>query len=282
MERDLNDSLKTPASAHPARWWHTLADGRVQCDLCPRDCKLHSRPARPCFVRQNIAGEMVLTTTDVRAALHRPDRKEAAQPFPSGQRRCCLSAPPAATWPASSARTGISASRGTSHSDGASPAGHRRAAAAMRLRKRRVHLQRPGHFCRVRASTPRSPACARHQDRGGHGRLHVCRAARRVLCRHGRRQRRPQGLHRGLLPSSSGRPPGKPVLDTLAYIRTRRELLARDHHPADPGHERLVERNCAPCRLGARTTWARTCRSTSAAFHPDWKMSDSRRRRLPR
>jgi len=34
-----------PANAAPAataaRWWHRLADGRIQCDLCPRDCKLH-------------------------------------------------------------------------------------------------------------------------------------------------------------------------------------------------------------------------------------------------
>jgi len=25
---------------HPGRWWHGLPDGRIQCDLCPRDCKL--------------------------------------------------------------------------------------------------------------------------------------------------------------------------------------------------------------------------------------------------
>jgi len=62
MERDLNDSLKTPASAHPARWWHPIAEGRIQCDLCPRDCKLHQGQRGACFVRQNIAGEMVLTT----------------------------------------------------------------------------------------------------------------------------------------------------------------------------------------------------------------------------
>jgi pyruvate formate lyase activating enzyme len=25
----------------PGRYWHALADGRIQCDLCPRECKLH-------------------------------------------------------------------------------------------------------------------------------------------------------------------------------------------------------------------------------------------------
>ena len=24
----------------PTKYWHTLADGRVQCDVCPRACKL--------------------------------------------------------------------------------------------------------------------------------------------------------------------------------------------------------------------------------------------------
>ena len=26
---------------YPGRYWHALDDGRIQCDLCPRDCRLH-------------------------------------------------------------------------------------------------------------------------------------------------------------------------------------------------------------------------------------------------
>jgi pyruvate formate lyase activating enzyme len=26
-----------PETKYPGRWWHTLDDGRIQCDLCPRD-----------------------------------------------------------------------------------------------------------------------------------------------------------------------------------------------------------------------------------------------------
>ena len=37
-------------------------DGRIQCDLCPRDCKLHDGQRGACFVRQNLGGEMILTT----------------------------------------------------------------------------------------------------------------------------------------------------------------------------------------------------------------------------
>ena len=46
----------------PARWWHTLEDGRIQCDLCPRDCKLHDGQRAACFVRANRGGQMILTT----------------------------------------------------------------------------------------------------------------------------------------------------------------------------------------------------------------------------
>jgi pyruvate formate lyase activating enzyme len=49
-------------SGNPARWWHKLDDGRIQCDLCPRDCKLHDGQRAACFVRANRGGQMILTT----------------------------------------------------------------------------------------------------------------------------------------------------------------------------------------------------------------------------
>lgn len=51
-----------PESHFPARWWHALPDGRIQCDLCPRDCKLHEGQRGLCFVRKMENGRMVLTT----------------------------------------------------------------------------------------------------------------------------------------------------------------------------------------------------------------------------
>jgi pyruvate formate lyase activating enzyme len=47
---------------HPARWWHRLDDGRIQCDLCPRDCRLHDGQRGACFVRQRVGDAMFLTT----------------------------------------------------------------------------------------------------------------------------------------------------------------------------------------------------------------------------
>ncbi|CAG4883642.1 Pyruvate formate lyase activating enzyme [Georgfuchsia toluolica] len=49
-------------SGVPALWWHLLDDGRIQCDLCPRDCKLHEGQRGACFVRGRQGDAMLLTT----------------------------------------------------------------------------------------------------------------------------------------------------------------------------------------------------------------------------
>jgi len=47
---------------YPGRYWHMLDDGRIQCDLCPRDCRLHEGQRGACFVRQRTGDRMVLTS----------------------------------------------------------------------------------------------------------------------------------------------------------------------------------------------------------------------------
>ncbi|MGE5547901.1 MAG: AmmeMemoRadiSam system radical SAM enzyme [Solirubrobacterales bacterium] len=49
-------------SHFPGRYWHRLDDGRVQCDVCPRFCKLHEGQRGLCFVRARSGDRMVLTT----------------------------------------------------------------------------------------------------------------------------------------------------------------------------------------------------------------------------
>jgi pyruvate formate lyase activating enzyme len=49
-------------SGEPARYWHLLEDGRIQCDLCPRHCRLHEGQRGMCFVRVRQGGRMVLAT----------------------------------------------------------------------------------------------------------------------------------------------------------------------------------------------------------------------------
>ena len=43
--------MNTEISAVPTRYWSRLEDGRVQCDVCPRRCRLHEGQRGLCFVR---------------------------------------------------------------------------------------------------------------------------------------------------------------------------------------------------------------------------------------
>ena len=44
------------------RYWHRLDDGRVQCDVCPRACRLHEGQRGLCFVRGRVDDQIVLTS----------------------------------------------------------------------------------------------------------------------------------------------------------------------------------------------------------------------------
>ena len=44
------------------RYWSKLDDGRVQCDICPRQCRMREGQRGLCYVRAVENGELVLTT----------------------------------------------------------------------------------------------------------------------------------------------------------------------------------------------------------------------------
>jgi pyruvate formate lyase activating enzyme len=46
----------------PTRYWHRIDDERVQCDVCPRFCRLHEGQRGFCYVRAREGDEIVLTT----------------------------------------------------------------------------------------------------------------------------------------------------------------------------------------------------------------------------
>ena len=46
----------------PTKYWHRLDDGRIQCDMCPRFCKLKEGQRGLCFVRGRQDDQVVLTT----------------------------------------------------------------------------------------------------------------------------------------------------------------------------------------------------------------------------
>nr|WP_126457328.1 AmmeMemoRadiSam system radical SAM enzyme [Sulfuriflexus mobilis] len=54
-ETPMTDTVAT-------KYWHRLDDGRIQCDLCPRFCKLHAGQRGLCFVRANENDSIVMTS----------------------------------------------------------------------------------------------------------------------------------------------------------------------------------------------------------------------------
>jgi pyruvate formate lyase activating enzyme len=54
-------SLDDPYTV-PTRYWHRLDDGRIQCDVCPRACKLHEGQRGLCFVRGRVGDQVVLAS----------------------------------------------------------------------------------------------------------------------------------------------------------------------------------------------------------------------------
>jgi len=50
------------ATTTDTKYWHLLDDGRVQCDLCPRFCKLREGQRGLCFVRENQDNRVVMTS----------------------------------------------------------------------------------------------------------------------------------------------------------------------------------------------------------------------------
>ena len=103
-------------AGQPGRYWHRLDDGRIQCDVCPRYCRL-MRASAACA---SCAGARTTRSCSRPTAAHpasasiRSRRSRSTIFFPA--RRSSRSAPRAAISPASSARTGTSRKR--AHSTG--------------------------------------------------------------------------------------------------------------------------------------------------------------------
>lgn len=59
---DTQESRIRSIAPRTGRYWHECADGRLQCDLCPRYCKLRPGQRGLCFVRAREDDRIVLTT----------------------------------------------------------------------------------------------------------------------------------------------------------------------------------------------------------------------------
>ncbi len=54
-------SLADPHTV-PTRYWQALPDGRIQCDVCPRACRLREGQRGLCFVRGRVDDQIVLAS----------------------------------------------------------------------------------------------------------------------------------------------------------------------------------------------------------------------------
>ena len=258
----------------PTRYWHRLDDGRIQCDLCPRACKLREGQRGSASSRARENDQIVLTTLrPLERLLRRSDREEAAQPLPARHRgpvvrhgrlqpRCRF----CQNWD-------ISKSRETDTlADAASPEEIAAAAAEPRLRaawRSPTTTRSSSSSTRSTSPTPAAPAAIKTVAvTAGY----VCPEPRGEFYRaHGRGERRPQGLHaRTSTATLRAQPPaGARHARSTCHGDQR---VVRDHDAADP------RRATTPTReLDAMTAWVAEHLGPDVplhftAFHPDFKM----------
>jgi pyruvate formate lyase activating enzyme len=267
--------IAAPASSVvPTRYWHRLDDGRVQCDLCPRACRLHEGQRGLCFVRMRQDDAVVLTTYGRSSGFCvDPIEKKPLNHFlpgtpvlSFGTAGCNLACKFCQNWDISKSR------EIDTLADAASPEAIADAAVRARLPQRGVHLQRPGHLPRVRdrrgAGVPRAGPRTVAVTAG-----YVCPEPRAEFYRHmdaanvdlkGFSERFYQQLCAGEL---------APVLDTLRYIRHETSTWLEITTLLIPGW------NDDPDELRALARWVAAELGPDVpvhftAFHPDWRMLD--------
>ena len=59
--------MNQPIEGKAGRYWRVLEDGRIQCDVCPRYCRLNEAQRGLCFVRAREGDEIVVERIAERA-----------------------------------------------------------------------------------------------------------------------------------------------------------------------------------------------------------------------
>ena len=268
-------SLADPYTV-PTRHWHALPDGRIQCDVCPRACRLREGQRGLCFVRGRVDDQIVLTS--VRAllgVLRRPGGEEAAQPLPARLGGALLR------------HRGLQPGLPVLPELGHLQVPRDRHAVARPRRRRRWPPTAARLGCRVVAFTYNDPvifmeyamdvadAC---RERGikavaVSAGLHEPRAAGRVLPPHGRRQHRPQGVHRRVLREGHASAKLRRGAGDAGYLRHETDVWFEITTLLIPGH------NDSDAEIAEECAWLAEHLGPDVplhftAFHPDFKMRD--------
>jgi len=262
-------------SDHPTTWWHRLEDGRVQCDVCPRACRLHEGQQGLCFVRANHGGRVVLLSYGRSSGycIDPIEKKPLNHFLPGtpvlsfGTAGCNLACKFCQNWDISKSREidTLAAS--------AAPERIAEVAAALGCRSVAFTYNDPVIFLEYAIDTAR--AC---RERGIRAVAvtagYVCAQPRRELFRH------VDAANVDLKAFTDAfyfRITGarlQPVLDTLVGLRHETGVWLELTTLLIPG------RNDSPAELDAMTRWVVAELGPDVpmhftAFHPDWKMLDT-------
>ena len=258
----------------PTRYWHTLADGRVQCDVCPRACKMHEGQRGLCFVRANDGGEVVLTTYGRSSGycIDPIEKKPLNHFLPGtpvlsfGTAGCNLACKFCQNWDISKSR------EIDTLADAASP--ERIAEAAQQLRCRSVAFTYNDPTIFMEYATDVADAC---RERGIKSVAvtagYMCAAPRAEFYRHIDAANVDLKAFTDAFYWKLTGAHLQPVLDTLVYLKHETSVWLEITTLLIPGH------NDSEAELQALTRWVADALGVDvplhfSAFHPDWKMPD--------
>ena len=262
------------SAAVPTRYWHRLDDGRIQCDVCPRACKLREGQRGLCFVRACEGGEIVLTTYGRSSGFCvDPIEKKPLNHFlpgtsvlSFGTAGCNLSCRFCQNWDISKSR------EWDTLADAASPAAIADAAARLGCASVAFTYNDPVIFLEYAADV--ADAC---RERGIKAVAvtagYVCRDARAELFAHMDAanvdlKAFTEDFYAGVC---AGRL--QPVLDTLEYLKHETDVWFEITNLLIPG------KNDSEAEIDAMTRWIVERLGPDVpvqftAFHPDYKMLD--------
>jgi pyruvate formate lyase activating enzyme len=262
------------ARSFPGRYWHRLEDGRVQCDLCPRFCKLNDGQRGMCFVRARERDEIRLTTYGRSSGfcIDPIEKKPLHHFYPGtpvlsfGTAGCNLACKFCQNWD-------ISKSRETDTlADEASPAQIARAAKAMGCRSVAFTYNDPVIFLEYAVDAARECRALGVKTvavTAGY----ICEEPRKEFFSHmdaanvdlkAYTERFYKDLCAGAL---------QPVLDTLVYLKRETSVWVEITTLLIPGE------NDGDAEIEAMSRWIRENLGPDvplhfSAFHPDWRMLD--------
>jgi pyruvate formate lyase activating enzyme len=258
----------------PGRYWHPLEDGRIQCDLCPRYCRLNDGQRGLCFVRGRANDQIVLTTYGRSSGfcVDPIEKKPLAHFLPGtpvlsfGTAGCNLTCKFCQNWDISKARALDRLQ------DRASPEAIAEAAVRSGCPSVAYTYNDPVIFLEYAVDV--AQACrARGVKSVAVSAGYICEAPRREFFRHMDAANIDlkgftEGFYRNLCSAHLA-----PVLETLEYLKHETEVWFEITTLLIPGE------NDSASEVAALSEWVMARLGPDVplhftAFHPDWKMRD--------